>query len=78
MCAVSDKTPELGVCEALLPEPLGVAAFKTFAGRVGAGPVLEDVEKGVFRIPDKDTESMLTDAVSHAVPVIADAVPGKS
>ena len=78
MGAVGDQAPELGVCEALLPEPLGVAAFKAFAGREGAGPVLENVEKGVFRIPDKETESMRTVSVSHAVPVVADAVPGKS
>ena len=32
----------------------------------------------MFRIPDKETESMRTVSVSHAVPVVADAVPGKS
>ena len=58
MGAVSDQAPELGVLETLLPEPLRIAALKVLTGREGARPVLEDIEQGVFRIPDEETKSM--------------------
>ena len=65
---------ELRVMQALLPDPLRVAARILVAGRVRASTVLVDLQKCVLRIPNIIPEALVAIAVTDAVPVVGRSI----
>ena len=68
--AIAHANTKLLVVEALLPDPLWVAARVVVAGREWAGAILADIAKRVLGVPYEEAEAIPFFAVPQAVPVV--------